>query len=323
MPFLNIYHPERFHGFNVRPPYFEGWFYKIVTADKSEVFAFIPGVFLDKDPARSHSFIQVLDGHHRATYHRFPVSSFSAEKDQFSVRIGESHFDWEQCSIVLNSEGRTIKGTVNLHGVTPWPVSALSPGIMGPFGLLPFMQCYHGVPSLYHTLSGSLSVDGREINFDGGIGYLEKDWGSGFPEAYVWMQCNHFETPRMCLSASVAKIPFPTGTFRGFIIGLLLPDGRLQKWTTYSGARLYNVEITDTTVAFEVADRHFRMIVAAERTEGGLLHAPYARDMIQKISETLRSTLRIQVWEKGRLLFEETGEVAGLDVNGDSAWVTD
>lgn len=64
------------------------------------------------------------------------------------------------------------------------------------------------------------------------------------------------------------------------------------------------------------------MAVSAERTEGGLLHAPYERDMIQKISETLRSTIRMKVWEKDNLLLEETGEVAGLDVNGDSAWVT-
>ncbi len=322
MPFVNTFHPERFHGFNARPPYFEGWFYKVVTADRQEVFAFIPGMFIDKIPSKSHSFIQVLDGHHRATYHRYPVSAFKAEKDAFSVHVDSSQFGWDAFSVAINSEGRQISGKINLHGVTPWPVSTFSPGIMGPFGLLPFMQCYHGVPSLHHTLSGSLSVDGKNINFDGGIGYMEKDWGSGFPEAYIWMQCNHFETPRICLSASVAKIPFPTGTFRGFIIGLLLPDGRLQKWTTYSGARLYNVNITDTTVSFEVSDRQFRMAVSAERTEGGLLHAPYERDMIQKISETLRSTIRMKVWEKGNLLLEETGEVAGLDVNGDSAWVT-
>lgn len=320
---MNTYHPERYHGFNQKGTYFEGWFYKLVNAGQDEVFAFIPGIFLDPNPKQAHSFIQVLDGHHQATYHRFSPADFEARPDAFDIRVDRNRFQWTQLDLDLASMGRRIRGTVKFEGVKPWPVKWYAPGIMGPFGLLPFMQCYHGVCSLHHRLEGCLEVDGREVVFDGGIGYIEKDWGRAFPDGYVWMQSNHFKTEGVCLSASIAKIPFPTGAFRGFIIGLLLADGRLLKFTTYNGARLQKVQLTDAHVHFEVRRGKFRMEVLAERVEGGLLHAPYGRSMTERISETLRSTLQLRLWEHETCIFDELGTVAGLDVNGDSAWVAD
>ncbi len=49
----------------------------------------------------------------------------------------------------------------------------------------------------------------------GGRGYLEKDWGTAFPQAYVWMQSNHFEVPGVSLVASTALIPWRRAAFRG------------------------------------------------------------------------------------------------------------
>ena len=52
---------------------------------------------------------------------------------------------------------------------------------MGPFSYLSFMECYHGILSMKHSLEGTLSWNGQLIDFTNGIGYLEKDWGSSFP----------------------------------------------------------------------------------------------------------------------------------------------
>ena len=32
-----------------------------------------------------------------------------------------------------------------------WPVKVTSPGAMGPYAFVPFMECYHGVVSMDHT----------------------------------------------------------------------------------------------------------------------------------------------------------------------------
>ena len=44
--------------------------------------------------------------------------------------------------------------------------------------------------------SGSLEINGAEISFEGGKGYIEKDWGRSMPSDWIWIQSNHFEDRR-------------------------------------------------------------------------------------------------------------------------------
>ena len=68
--------PAVYHGLNKKPPFFEGWYYKLVSADESNKIAIIPGVILGKD---AHAFLQVFDGVDGTTaYLKFP----SAFRDQ-------------------------------------------------------------------------------------------------------------------------------------------------------------------------------------------------------------------------------------------------
>ena len=51
--------PSFYHGLNKKPPFFEGWYYKLISADEKLKVAIIPGVIKGND---AHSFIQVLNG---------------------------------------------------------------------------------------------------------------------------------------------------------------------------------------------------------------------------------------------------------------------
>ena len=67
-----IRHPEAFHGRGVRRGFFEGWYSKLVSADRTQRWAVIPGVFRAADGATDEAFVQVLDGlTGRSWYHRF------------------------------------------------------------------------------------------------------------------------------------------------------------------------------------------------------------------------------------------------------------
>jgi len=48
-------HPASYHGHGKRPPFFEGWYYKLVDASEQARYAVIPGIFLSKDPAEYKS----------------------------------------------------------------------------------------------------------------------------------------------------------------------------------------------------------------------------------------------------------------------------
>ena len=58
---LSTLHPEGFHGTGESSAFFEGWYVKLVAADRGARFAVIPGVFLAPD-GTGEAFVQVLDG---------------------------------------------------------------------------------------------------------------------------------------------------------------------------------------------------------------------------------------------------------------------
>ncbi len=316
-------HPERYHGYGKNPPFFEGWYFKLVDASEQQRFAIIPGIFLSDDPQHHHAFIQVLDGSTgRASYHTYAAEDFDAARDRFEVRIGSSRFSMESISLDIQTAGHAISGDVDLIGVTPWPVTVLAPGIMGPFGWLPFLETYHGVLSLDHELRGGLHFDGQTVDLTGGRGYTEKDWGLSFPSAWIWFQSNHFSNPGTCVTASVAVIPLGPWSFAGFIVGLW-HDGQLHRFTTYTGARIERLEVSDQQVIWEMRDRSKRLEICASRAEGGLLRGPSRSDMGVRVPETLGATVEVRLstlhGEERTTLFHDTGRYAGLEVVGDLA----
>lgn len=319
-----IWHPDMYHGHGKDRGFFEGWYFKVADRRQERLYAFIPGVFLGEQRDTSHSFVQVLDGRTgRTTYHRYPLSDFQASRSDFDVTVGPNRFRADCVSLDLSGSGHKISGELRFAGVKPWPVTAISPGIMGWYAIVPFMECYHGVVSLDHAVEGRLRMDGEEVSFDGGRGYTEKDWGQAFPRAWVWMQTNHFGPPGTSLTASVATIPWLSGAFRGFIAGLL-HGGRLYRFATYTRAAVEELALGDTHVTLQLAGltqggRH-RLRLEARRAGGGLLHGPERVAMLKRVAESLTSQVHVRltaVDQTGeRVVFEGDGRHAGLEVNG-------
>lgn len=310
-------HPEGFHGDRARSGFFEGWYVKLVSADRRHRLAVIPGVFLGLD-GDDEAFVQVLDGPTgRSWYQRYDRSQFSAATGRFDVRVGPNHFTSD--GAVLDVPEAQLRGQVRFAGaLEPWPVSVRSPGVMGWYAWMPFMECYHGVLSFDHGLAGSLSLAGEPMDLDGGRGYLEKDWGRAFPSAYVWMATNHFEQPGTSLSASVAMIPWLRGEFRGFIVGLR-HDGRLHEFTTYGGSRTTALSIDEGHIRWDLRSRsRWTLELVAERRQGGLLHAPVRTAMHRRVHETLDASVQVRLRNPaGRTVLDGLGHAAGLEVHGD------
>jgi hypothetical protein len=316
----NIWHPEKFQGRYKKDNYFEGWYYKLVDHGKNEVLAIIPGVFLSKKADQSQAFIQVYQGKkQKFDFFTFPVEQFRADKKSFRIYIGQNEFSDQQIKLALNNEKTTVSGSLYFTELNRWPKSLYAPGAMGPYSYVPMMQCNHAVISMNHRLKGMITINDHDITFDQGLGYMEKDWGRGFPSAYVWLQCNHFSQAGVSLFASIAKVPWITGAFRGFIIGLLI-EGEVYRFATYTGARLKYLKIKNRSLDFEVADKQYRLHVHARRDKEVILHAPYSGQFIQRASESLFSELKITLSMKKNnsesVILSASGYPAGIDVNG-------
>ncbi|MDZ7264360.1 MAG: tocopherol cyclase family protein [candidate division KSB1 bacterium] len=323
--FRTLWRPEVYHGQGRRRNYFEGWFFKVVDATRTRVLAFIPGIFLGKDLADSHAFVQVLDNMAtRSHYFRFPLAAFRASRNTLDVQIADNSWQTSVMKINLENETLKIRGQLAFSALQPWPITLTSPGVMGWYAFVPFMQCFHGVISFDHRVEGSLLINKETLQFDGGRGYIEKDWGTSFPSAYIWLQSNHFEQPGVSLMLSIARIPWLRGDFRGFIIGLYLA-GHLYRFTTYTGAKLEHVRLTPGEVQVQVVDRSYRLTIVATRNNGSLLHAPYEQQMMLRVAETLSSEVKVSLFrlQDEALIFAGRGLPAALDVHGKMAEIVD
>jgi tocopherol cyclase len=320
--FPQVMRPLAYHGQGKSGPFFEGWYFKLVSPDGASRISVIPGIYIGKEPQDSHSFVQVINGIDGVSHYLpFPAEKFTFIPGEMDVHIGNNHFTQNEVELDLHSEEFNLTGKLLFSGLNPWPVTTLSPGVMGWFAWVPGMECYHGIVSMDHRISGSLVINDRPVEFSGGRGYMEKDWGRAMPRAWIWMQSNHFEREGISLSVSIADIPWVGRSFSGFLGGFLL-DGELHRFATYTGARVSQPSLTDRAVQFTLADRSKRLTITAHRAQGFNLQAPTTSQMDRRIMESLSAAIDV-VFErkdngKWKQVFTGTGKYAGLEIVGDA-----
>ncbi len=311
-----LFNPEVFQGKYKTKNYFEGWYYKIVDADETNSFALIPGIAYDKDK-NAHSFIQVIDSiEYRTEYNRFHISDFKFSYNELDVAVGKNRFTKDSIEINMENEDYPVSGHLEFYDIEPFPKKLFSPGIMGPFSFVPFMECYHGVVNIHHSIKGKLMINNNLVDFTGGYGYIEKDWGRSFPKWWVWIQSNHFKEKDISLMFSIAKIPWLGTHFTGFISFLKI-KGKMYLFATYTGAKVKHLEYKDGTIEILVEDRKYSLSISGKYKESGVLIAPKNGLMERKISESISSTVKVSLKDKnGKLIFEDYGQNAGLEVVG-------
>jgi len=319
-----------FQGNLKRKNYFEGWYYKLVDKTEKNIYAFIPVISLDKKYNSSHAFIQMLNGSTGETFHfKYPISEFKSSSKSFKVKIGANYFSLNQIELNINQNGQKIKGKLRFSDLVPWKKTLLSPGIMGPFTFVPFMECYHGMLSMNHKIFGQLIINQTDISYNGGLGYIEKDWGISFPNGYIWMQSNHFNKENISFMASIANIPFLGRYFIGYLV-ILWYGGEIYLFTTYTGAKIYGLNINKKRVKLAVANKNHLLLIDAKKIHmkdmkvsqelAGTLKSPIQGAMKSRIMESLTSQISLQLYSRDKhgkkksLLFKDSGKNDGLEI---------
>lgn len=197
--------------------YFKGWYFKC-QSDK-QTLAVIPAVH--EIGGRTFYSIQVIteDGAWYETMETMDGQSF-----------GENGLELQVYTPQLQIEG-------SLHFSNQIP---LKYDIMGPFALVPFMECRHSVYSVQHQVDGRLCVNGKLYVFNKNCGYWEGDRGRSFPKEYAWTQCfinGKDGVLEGSLMLSVADILLAGVHFTG-IIGIVFWRGKEYRFATYLGARV-------------------------------------------------------------------------------------
>lgn len=318
--FNKINNPILFQGNLEKKNYFEGWYYKQVTADKKIRLSFIPGVSLNKTD--SHSFIQYIlvenkDNGEVVThtgYVRYEVEEFLPQNNPFRVQIGKSVFTEDHLFIDIADERFTFQGEIKLGKFHSIKSSRIQPNIMGPFAYIPKMQCYHGVISMMHDLTGTIKINGKELDFSKGRGYIEKDWGNSFPKEYIWLHSNHFEKTETSLFFSIAHIPFYITEFEGFICNLVAAD-KEYRFATYNQSTCTIQEISKDSVSVRLENKNARLDLKAKVSGQGQLVAPVEGTMEKMIKEGISGIIYLRLEDKvtGEV-YEDIGQHAGVEI---------
>lgn len=323
----NIWSNQNLFQGNLRKKnYFEGWYYKQVSRDGNTAISFIPGISLNDND--SHCFVQYIlvqkDGMETTStgYIRLPVDAFKWNDKPFSVQIADNFFSESFISVHLHTETDKISGQLKLGPLTPIQTSPLHPSIMGPFTYIPKMECYHGVTSMNHLLEGSLIINGKNIDFTGGKGYIEKDWGTKFPKSYVWCQSNNFREPDTSLFFSMAYIPFHIRDFMGFISNIHV-NGKEYRFATYNRSKIKLALPSDKEMVIALENNIAKAKIYAKTDQQGELLAPVETGMNKTIKEGVSGTITLELWDKrDGFHYKETGTMAGIEMVDAKALLT-
>jgi tocopherol cyclase len=319
-----FWHPELYQGSSRTRCYFEGWYWKHVTADLSESWSFIPGIARGERRGDGYAFVQAIEGATgRSWWFEYPLEAFSASTRRLVVEVGQNRFSEVGMHLALSGPDGSFEGEVAFAGIVRPRSSPWAPGVMGPYSFVPFMECSHGLISLHHDLAGDLRVRlpgetfTRRISFDGGNGYAEKDWGRSMPRCWIWTQSNNFPARGDSFMLSVAHIPWLGSSFTGFLcIGTL--GGTLVREASWTGAKLAGLRIEDSAVSVVVMQRRLRVEARVSRPRGGILRAPQDGILSRRIPETVDAILHLRLSLNGATFFEGEAGKAGLEVVGDA-----
>lgn len=201
--------------------YFYGWYLKCQS--DTQTLAVIPAVH--GIGRRRTCSIQVIT-ENGAWNVSFPGKTFC--KVGQNISIGKNRFGKSGIRFAIQEPQLRVHGKLGFG-----PLSPLQYDIMGPFALLPFLECRHSVWSMKHSVSGIVFVNGQRYLMRNACGYWEGDFGRSFPKSYVWTQC-FFKGGSLMLS--VADIPLMGLHFNG-VICVVLWKGKEYRLATYLGAR--------------------------------------------------------------------------------------
>lgn len=221
----------------------------------------------------------------------FPADAY--ERTNRNIYIGENRFSEKGIHLAIHTPNVTVRGKLDFG-----PLFPLKYDIMGPFSLVPFMECRHSVWSMRHLVSGNALINGQKYFFRNAWGYWEGDYGRSFPKDYIWTQCFFSDG---ALMLSVADIPMAGIRFTG-IIGVVLWRGKEYRIATYLGARVVKMQNKMIQIKQGSLELDIRLLEAS----GCPLKAPLKGDMVRTIHESVscRAFYRFRKGEHTLFAFE-------------------
>lgn len=277
--------------------FFYGWYLKCQS--NTQTLAVIPAIH--EAAEKQSCSIQIITAGN-AWNIDFPIDAFRRAKK--NIIIDKNQFSDKGIRLTIHTQELNVTGKLKFG-----PLSPLRYDIMGPFSLIPFLECRHMVWSMQHAVSGTLHINGQKYSFQNAKGYWEGDQGRSFPKEYAWTQC-FFEDGSLMLS--VADIPMAGFHFTG-IICVILWKGKEYRLATYLGAKAVEIQNGTIQIIQDDLELEARLLEKAGRP----LKAPTNGDMVRTIQESAACRAFYRLQKGSHTLFAFETDMASFEYEYD------
>ena len=287
----------------------EGWFWRLTDSASGRVVVALCSVNRNRDGDWTTVAVALHPG---GIVRSAALDCAETERSRFEVRAGTGPTGRvAACIDRLRIDLDDIHLDLRFADPFLWPKAFGGGGI---FSSIPFLNQYWHPYRLGGKASGTAEFSGATWSFDDALLYAERNWGAGFPERWWWGQAHDF-------AGADASVAFSGG---------LLQLGPLRRDVTGIVVRLGDRVIRITPPALvrsHVSDGRWTVRARTPRYQidldgdgAGLdpyvlpVPLPAERRNVDTDFEHLAGRLRCTVRKFGRVVFEGTCELAGLEV---------
>ena len=287
----------------------EGWFWRLTDSASGRVVVALCSVNRNRDGDWTTVAVAL---HPDGIVRSAAIDSAETELSPFAVRAGTDPTGRVAAGIDrLGIDLDDIHLDLRFADSFLWPKAFGGGGI---FSSIPFLNQYWHPYRLGGKASGTVEFSVGTWSFDDALLYAERNWGAGFPERWWWGQAHDFGGADVSVAFSGGLLQL--GPIRRDVTGVVVRLGdRVIRMTPPALVRSH---VSDGR--WTVRARTPRYQIDLDGDGAGLephvlpVPLPAARRNVNTDFEHLAGRLHCTVRKFGRVMFEGTCDLAGLEV---------
>ncbi|MDP8257383.1 MAG: tocopherol cyclase family protein [Candidatus Alcyoniella australis] len=310
--------PTRYHGDQAQDPFFEGWYLNVKDPAQGSSHLLIIAVLNPNRTSGAWSTAYaLLADMNRGSYlmQLFDPLDFNASSERFDASIADRlSIDFSGTSGCIEADGHSACWQLELTNWMRWT------NAMGSLTNVPDLAMNWDVWMLNGRAGGYIEYDGQRTDYFDATAYGDHNWGTQFPDTYVWGQANNFATAGDCLAFSGGDVPLGDIPLRGYMIGYLRGD-RLYELRSQDGD-LINHSYQDGIWVVEGIEGNHKLVITgvADTRTIVRLPAPRPEGLSDYAGQTLKGTVTVEVFERDglgwKIVDSNASSPAGLENGG-------
>ncbi|MFZ0833777.1 MAG: tocopherol cyclase family protein [Mycobacterium sp.] len=287
----------------------EGWFWRVTDAASGRVVVALCSV--NRNPDGDWATVAVAL-HPSGLVRSAALDDAEADESRFTVRAGS---DPKGTLAVSADRIRIDLDDVHLdmrfEDPFVWPKAFGGGGV---FSSIPFLNQYWHPYRLRGKASGTVEFGDEVWTLDNARWYSERNWGAGFPKRWWWGQAHDFGDDDVSVAFSGGLLQL--GPLGRDVAGVVVRLG--ERVIRVTPPALVSSDVGEGRWRIRARGLRYQIDLDGDGThlDPHVLPVPLPaeRRNVGTDFEHLAGRLRVRVREFGRVLFEGTSELAGLEV---------